>query len=453
MARSRYLSLDILRGMTVALMILVNNPGSWATIYAPFKHAAWHGFTLTDLVFPTFLFVVGNAMSFSFKKMNSWSTPEFLTKTFKRAAIIFLIGLGLSYYPFVRRTDGEFILKNILDIRIMGVLQRIAVCYLLAAIAIRFLKKKWLVVLSVFILLLYWFLLWYFGGSAPYSLEANAALKFDLLVFNEENLYHGFGIPFDPEGLLSCLPAVVNVIFGYLAGRFIQQSVNKKKLVIQLVIAGLAMISLALVWDVILPVNKPIWTSSYVILSTGWDFIILGALIGILEIAEFKSWSRFFEPFGKNPLFIFVLSGVVVLTMGLIFIGDTSLKGWIYQNVFLSWLSPYNASLLYALLFLILMWLIAYILDKKKIRINGIVADNISVDSGQSGLGDDGKLNVNSFYAHVRLMQRGLIFVENATNLGQLALAKPGSCTLVVGALKHVGGAGGPSRVMALCEQ
>ena len=99
MARSRYLSLDILRGMTVALMILVNNPGSWATIYAPFKHAAWHGLTLTDLVFPTFLFVVGNAMSFSFKKMNSWSTPEFLTKTFKRAAIIFLIGLGLSYYP------------------------------------------------------------------------------------------------------------------------------------------------------------------------------------------------------------------------------------------------------------------------------------------------------------------------------------------------------------------
>lgn len=369
MARSRYLSLDILRGMTVALMILVNNPGSWATIYAPFRHAAWHGFTLTDLVFPTFLFVVGNAMSFSFKKMNSWSTPEFLTKTFKRAAIIFLIGLGLSYYPFVRRIDGEFILKNILDIRIMGVLQRIAVCYLLAAIAIRFLKKKWLVVLSVFILLLYWFLLWYFGGSAPYSLEANAALKFDLLVFNEENLYHGFGIPFDPEGLLSCLPAVVNVIFGYLAGRFIQQSVNKKKLVIQLVIAGLTMISLALVWDVILPVNKPIWTSSYVILSTGWDFIILGALIGILEIAEFKSWSRFFEPFGKNPLFIFVLSGVVVLTMGLIFIGDTSLKGWIYQNVFLSWLSPYNASLLYALLFLILMWLIAYILDKKKIYI------------------------------------------------------------------------------------
>ena len=369
MALSRYLSLDILRGMTVSLMILVNNPGNWATIYAPFKHASWHGFTLTDLVFPTFLFVVGNAMSFSFKKLNSLRTSTFFTKTFKRAAIIFLIGLGLSYYPFVRLVDGELILKNILDIRIMGVLQRIAICYLLAAIAIRFLKQKWLVVLSIFILLFYWVLLLYFGGSDPYGLETNAALRFDLLLFNEENLYHGYGIPFDPEGLLSCLPAIVNVIFGYLAGMFIQQSVNKKKLVIQLVGAGLVMLSLGLVWGLYLPINKPIWTSSYVILSTSWDLIILGFLIGILEIANFKSWSRFFEPFGKNPLFIFVLSGVVVLTMGLIFIGDTSLKSWIYQNLFLSWLSPYNASLLYALLFLVFMWLIAYILDKKKIYI------------------------------------------------------------------------------------
>ena len=366
---SRYLSLDILRGMTVALMILVNNPGSWATIYAPFKHAAWHGFTLTDLVFPTFLFVVGNAMSFSFKKINTWSNTKFFTKTFKRAALIFLIGLGLTYYPFVRRVEGEFILKNILDIRIMGVLQRIAICYLLASIAIRFLKKKWLVVLSIFILLFYWFLLLFYGGSDPYSLEANAALKFDQLIFNEENVYHGFGIPFDPEGLLSCLPAVVNVIFGYLAGVFIQQTKNKKNLVIQLFLGGLAMIALALAWDLYLPINKPIWTSTYVVLSTGWDLIILSILIGVLEIARIKSWSRFFEPFGKNPLFIFVLSGIVVLTMGLIFIGDTSLKGWIYQNLFLSWLSPYNASFLYALLFLVFMWLIAYILDKKKIYI------------------------------------------------------------------------------------
>ncbi len=365
----RYLSLDILRGLTIALMILVNNPGSWSTIYAPFKHASWHGFTLTDLVFPTFLFVVGNAMSFSFKKFKDWDNPQFLKKVFKRSFLIFLIGLSLNYFPFVRVVDGSYILKDILDVRIMGVLQRIAVCYLFASLIIRFMEIKWLFVVSIFILLSYWFALWYFGGNNPYSLEENAALKFDLLFLNPKNLYHGYGIPFDPEGLLSCIPAIVNVLAGYVSGIYIQKTTNKWAIVSKFAIIGFVLIALSLLWHPYLPINKSLWTSSYVLLSTGIDIIILGMLISILEIAGIKNWAKFFEPFGKNPLFIFVMSGVVVLTMGLIYVGNQPIHGWIYNNMFTSWLSPYNASLAYAVCFVIAMWLLAYILDKKKLYI------------------------------------------------------------------------------------
>jgi len=369
--QQRYLALDVLRGMTIALMILVNSPGSWATIYAPFKHAAWHGFTITDLVFPTFLFVVGNAMSFSLRKFEGKDESLFLKKIFKRSILIFLIGLFMSAFPFLYRDEaGELAFKNLANMRIMGVLQRIALCYLIASLLIHYLKLKVAVGASILILFGYWLVMYTFGDQAdPYSLTGNAALKFDLMLFRPENLWKGFGLAFDPEGLLSSFPAVVNVVAGYLAGIFIQKSGNTFSTVWKLVLAGIIGIILAQIWDLVFPINKGIWTSSYVLLSTGWDLIIIALLILVIELWKLKGWTYFFEVFGKNPLFIFVLSGLVVMVMSIILVNSEGLKTSIYKNGFLSWLTDYNASLFYAICYVILMWLVGYIMDKRKIYI------------------------------------------------------------------------------------
>ena len=369
--KKRFLALDVLRGLTIALMILVNTPGSWSTIYAPFRHAAWHGFTITDLVFPSFLFAVGNAMSFSLKKYALQGNSTFLKKVFKRTILIFAVGLFLSAFPFVYRDgNGELVLKNLQDMRIMGVLQRIALCYFFAALIIHYFKLKASLILSVVILIFYWAVMYFFGNPEdPYNLTGNAALKFDLAVFRPENLWKGFGSPFDPEGLLSTLPAIVNVIAGYAAGVFIQKSGNTITTIWKLTAAGLLLVIAAQVWNIWFPINKPLWTSSYVLLSVGWVMVIIAALILIIEIWRFKAWTYLFEVFGRNPLFIFVLSGLVVMLMNIIYIQGTASKTYIYKNYFLSWLTDYNASLLFAILYMLAMWLIGYFMDKRKIYI------------------------------------------------------------------------------------
>ena len=366
----RYLALDVLRGLTVALMILVNTPGSWSHIYAPFKHAPWDGFTPTDWVFPSFLFVIGNAMSFSLSKYESISEAVFLKKVLKRSILIFLIGLFLNAFPFVFRQEGELVFKNLANIRIMGVLQRIALCYFFASLILHYLKLKKSIILGSIMLLGYWVIMWFFGDQPnPLSLEHNAALKLDQFIFDDENLYKGYGLPFDPEGLLSTLPAIVNVIAGYAAGVFIQKSGNNITTVFKLGIYGVVMLILAQIWDVWFPINKPIWSSSYVLYSTGWTLLVLSVLILIIEILAYKKWTGIFEAFGKNPLFVFVMSGLVVKLLNIIYVNNRALKPWLYENLYLSWLDNYNASLLFAISYMLLMWLLGYWLHKKRIYI------------------------------------------------------------------------------------
>jgi predicted acyltransferase len=365
-----YLSLDVLRGMTIALMIVVNTPGTWEAVYAPFRHAAWHGFTITDLVFPTFLFVVGNAMSFSMKKMEKQDEKVFLGKVLKRTALIFLIGLLLNCFPFVTRVNGELTVFDFAGIRILGVLQRIALCYGIASLVIYYFKTRGAIVFSVLALLIYWALLYFFGDSPdPYTLEGNAALKFDQMLIPDRNVYKGYGIPFDPEGLLSTLPAIVNVIAGFLAGLFIQKKGNQLGTVRVLALAGIVLTALGLLWNVFLPINKPIWTSSYVLYTVGLDLLILAVLMLVIEVANLKGWTYFFEVFGRNPLFIYILSGVIVRILSLIRINEQSLSGWIYQNGFASVWEAKNASLLFAISYMLVLWGIGYWMDRKKVYI------------------------------------------------------------------------------------
>lgn len=369
--QERYLALDVLRGLTIALMVIVNTAGDWSNVYGPLLHADWHGFTITDLVFPTFLFVVGNAMSFSMKKMEKMSQTLFLRKVFKRTALIFLIGWGLNAFPFFDTNEsGGISMIDWSAVRLLGVLQRIALCYLIASLVLYYLGKRGAIVFSILTLMGYWVVLYFFGDPGdPYSLEGNAALKLDLWLIGAKNLYTGEGIPFDPEGLLSTLPSVVNVIAGFLAGKFIQQIGNNKRAVKALLLAGLIAIGFSLIWDLAFPINKKIWTSPYVLLTVGLDLIVLGFLVLVIEVQKFNKWTYPLEVFGRNPLILYVFSWIVIGIFHAIPVGEGSLKDLVYASLFTSWLGPKLASFAFALAYMMLIWSIGYLMDKRKIYI------------------------------------------------------------------------------------
>ena len=368
---NRYLALDVLRGLTIAFMIIVNTAGDWSNLYAPLAHAKWHGFTPTDLVFPTFLFVVGNAMSFSMKKLQDMSAGNFFKKVGKRAFLIFLIGWLLNAFPFYRVGEsGEFNFIHITEVRLFGVLQRIALSYFFAAIVLYIggIRLGW--IFSAIALLGYWAIMYVFGDAAdPFGLTGNAAIKLDLALIGPERMYGGEGIPFDPEGLLSTLPSIANVIAGFIVGKMIQKYGNTMESIKKLVIGGVILIVLAYAWDILFPINKKIWTSSYVLLTVGIDLLLLAVMVYIIELQKINGWTYFFEVFGRNPLILYVLSGIVIRVFGMIPVGDMSLRALIYENLFTSWLSPKNASFFFAFSYMLLIWLIGLWMDKKKIYI------------------------------------------------------------------------------------
>ncbi len=361
----RYLSLDFFRGLTIALMIVVNTPGTWEHVYAPLRHAKWHGCTPTDLVFPFFLFIVGVAVWFSFSKFNQQLTPTLTRKILRRTALIFLIGLALNAYPFYD--------KNWSELRIMGVLQRIALAYGLAAFLCVLLKKKQLVGAAGVLLVGYWAAMWFGGGGHPYSLEDNLARYIDLAVFTAPHLYKGFGIPFDPEGLFSTLPSAVTVILGYLTGSLIaEKGANKGDLIYDLLWYGTTLGAFGLLWSLTFPINKPLWTSSYVLYVGGLAMIFLAVCVWALDVKGWRSIAKPFLVFGANPLFAYVLSGVVVKTLA--FIKYTDAAGethggsyWIYKNIFYPIESAELGSLLFALAYTALIWALCWVLYRRKI--------------------------------------------------------------------------------------
>ena len=274
----RSLALDIFRGMTVCFMIIVNTPGSETFAYAPLKHAAWHGFTPTDLVFPSFLFAVGNAMSFAMKKFETMSQGAVLWKILRRTLLIFFLGYLMYWFPFVRQqSDGHWSLIPIAQTRIMGVLERIALAYGIASLLIYYLSKRTVLTIAVVILLGYWIVLLFAGvtGADPFSMTGNAGYRLDLWILGENHMYHGEGKAFDPEGLLSTLPAVVNVICGYYAGVYISRKGKEYEGLTKLLLWGCGLIFIALVWNMVFPINKKLWTSSFVLVTVGIDLVLL----------------------------------------------------------------------------------------------------------------------------------------------------------------------------------
>lgn len=382
MNQQRYYSLDVFRGATVALMILVNNPGSWGHIFSPLGHASWHGCTPTDLVFPFFLFAVGNAMSFVMPKLALGTANEFWKKVIKRTLLIFLIGLFLNWSPFVKWSDNQLVFKTWENIRILGVLQRIALCYFFASVIVYYGKSKISLFIGMMILVTYWILNILLGAPGnPYSLTGYFGNSIDQLILGVSHIYKGEGVPFDPEGLISTLPAIVQVILGFLVGEYIQIKGKSFEMLAQILLTGVVLVLAGYIWDFSFPINKKIWTSSYVLYTTGLAMITLGMFIYLLEFKETKGkWSHFFDVFGKNPLFIFVLSGFLPRVLALLrwtdHINDegekvyTSALPWFYENICKNINNDLRVgSFVYALCFISFMFCLAYLLDKKKIYI------------------------------------------------------------------------------------
>jgi predicted acyltransferase len=367
----RNVALDVFRGMTVCFMIIVNTPGNSSTTFSPLLHAHWNGFTPTDLVFPSFLFAVGNSSSFVMRKWINMSQSQVVWKILKRTAIIFLLGYLMYWFPFFRfDKDHSIVASSINSTRIMGVLQRIALCYGIASLMIFFLKVRASVIICVVLLFLYWILLYWFGNAAdPLSLQGNAEFKLDKLLMGENHMYHGEGVAFDPEGWLSTLPAIGNVVGGYVAGRWIQQKGNSYEGLTKLLFAGFGFIVVGYFWDLLFPINKKLWTSSFVVYTIGIDCVIIALLNYIIEFEKKVSWSKFFQVFGKNTLFIYLVSELLVTILFMIPAGQNSnLFRWAYQNIF-SYAGGYLGSLLFAIAYMLICWSIGYWLDKRKIYI------------------------------------------------------------------------------------
>lgn len=400
----RYYSLDVFRGATVALMILVNNPGSWSHIYSPLKHAPWHGVTPTDLVFPFFLFAVGNAMAFVMPRLEAAGDATFWRKVIKRTLLIFAIGLFLNWWPFARWQNDELLFNGwtwtnsegkLMGVRILGVLQRIALCYFFAAIIIYYLKVRGAFLAGLILLLLYWLFCVLGNPTDPYSLQGWFGTSIDLAILNDPHMYHGEGIAFDPEGIVSTIPAIVQVIFGYLVGDYIvkrgkhiQEMENHavKGLEIYqtltvLFIAAMAFLFSGYAWGLSFPINKKIWTSSYVMVTTGMAIAILTTMIYAIEVKNIRGWlSRFFDVFGKNALFVFALSAFLPKGLRLIRIPNgintqgqpayVSPWNWIYEKVYKFIPSaPELGSLAFALTVILFMGAICYWMDRKRIYI------------------------------------------------------------------------------------
>ena len=363
----RSLAIDVLRGLTVALMIVVNMSVDDNVVYSQLAHAKWLGLTLTDLVFPTFLFVVGTALSLNLEKYEQFGDAAVLRKILTRTALIFLCGYLLYWFPFFHiNADGHLSLLPIAETRIFGVLQRIALGYGAAALLLHYAGRRAAVVFGVVALLGYWALLYAYGD---YSLTGNAALKLDRLLLGEAHMYHGEGMAFDPEGILSTLPAIVNVLAGYFAGRALRDRGRNYETLTRLLLAGGLCIVVALLWDNVLPISKKLWTSSYVLCTIGIDLYVISMLVYLTEIRGTGRWTHFFEVFGKNTLFIYLLSEVGNTLMDLVQVGDQSLFTWLYEQVFKPLAGAKNGALLYAVAYMLCCWGVAYAMDRRRLYI------------------------------------------------------------------------------------
>ncbi|WP_299073163.1 heparan-alpha-glucosaminide N-acetyltransferase domain-containing protein [uncultured Paraglaciecola sp.] len=360
-SQTRIDAIDVLRGLALALMLLVNNPGSWSAVYGPFLHADWHGLTPTDLVFPFFLFVVGASMACSLRGQIQHSGLPWLS-VLKRSFLLCLIGFILQIIPLDQTPDTW---------RIMGVLQRIGLCFLLVAIAITILKERWLILVCSLVLIAYWLLL-LTAGSSPYSLESNLVRHVDMAILSSSHMWPGKGLAFDPEGLLSTIGASITVLSGYLVCVKVLQQKTKNQQIIQLLLVAFALLCIGLIWSLWHPINKNLWTGSFVLVSSAAACLSLALIIWMWRVSVFTPVLNGLKIYGSNPIFIYVAAWLFSVFLSRVTITvnqqTLSVQEWIFgclQNLMTAKL----ASLIYAIIFATLFYLVALVLYRKRIFI------------------------------------------------------------------------------------
>jgi len=425
--QNRLVALDVFRGMTIAGMVLVNNPGTWGAIYSPLQHAPWHGITPTDFIFPFFLFIVGVAIPIALgKRIAEGVTGKIYWKIVSRAAIIFGLGLFLPAFPIVNlnASDVSNISKLILmlatmaaaffwlidrnreaiacllflviayvafyltgsaiapidigTLRIPGVLQRIAVCY--AIVSILFLHFRWkpLASIGVAALLIYWFLMTWIPvpGCEVTTIDdkaCNLAAWLDIRVFTENHIWRSAKV-YDPEGILSTIPACVTTISGVLTGMWLKTQKSDLEKVGGLFFFGIVLCATGWCWNFFFPYNKALWTSSYVCYTSGLALCFLGFCYWLIDIKGYTRWSKPFVIFGMNALALFVFSGLFARVLGILKVSgpdgaQITTQAWIFNNLFLPWASPINASLAFAISYIVFWLFLMWLLYRKKIWI------------------------------------------------------------------------------------
>jgi len=374
----RLLSLDFFRGLTVAAMILVNNPGSWGHIYAPLEHAEWNGCTPTDLVFPFFLFIVGVSIAYAMgsKKLDHASHNKTILKALKRALTLFGLGLFLAFFP--RNFSTFNFLESLQAIRIPGVLQRIGVVFFISSVIFLKSSEKTIFRTIVIILITYWALMTFVPvpdvGYANLEKETNLGAWLDRTILTEAHLWKS-AKTWDPEGILSTLPAIASGLIGVLVGVYLKRKdVDAAVKISWLFAVGVLIILAGLLWDLQFPINKSLWTSSYVLYTGGLATIVLALCYWIIDVNKYNRFTKPFVIYGVNAITVFFVSGLMPRLVNMIKIKqpngeEMGALSSFYQSFFVPYFSPINASLAYAIVFIMFFYVILWVMYKKNIII------------------------------------------------------------------------------------
>jgi len=355
---------DVLRGLTVAAMVLVNNPGSWRAVYPPLRHAAWHGWTLTDVIFPFFVFIVGVAIPLALgPRLARDGHAAVARKVVRRSAVIFALGIVLNGFPWFHWAT----------LRIPGVLQRIAVCYLVAALIYLLTSTRAQAIIASGLLLGYWLVMSVVPvpgyGAGDLSPEGNLAAYIDRAVLGPH--IWQFAKVYDPEGILSSVPAVATALLGVLTGAWLRSGREPDVIAGRLAAAGVAGIAIGELWGLLFPINKSLWTSSYVMLTAGLALLTLAVCYWLIEIRRRRRWATPFAVLGVNALLLYFLSSLAARLLSIIKVGaeGRSLQGVLFEGLFAPLGSPVNASLAYALAYVVIWWAIMWMLYRFNVRL------------------------------------------------------------------------------------
>jgi predicted acyltransferase len=374
-SQTRLVSLDAFRGATIAAMILVNNPGQWDASYAQLRHASWHGWTMTDMIFPFFLWIVGVAMTFSFAgRIKRGDARGALFKhAARRSLIIFLLGILVNGFPFGLLFGQSF---SFATLRIPGVLQRIAICYAIGSLLVIWTNQRAQAFVMVALLCVYWLLIGCVPvpgfGAGNLSPEGNLVWYIDSTLLKGHTWTFAPAAGFDPEGILSTLPSLATLLAGVLTGRYIRSPRSSGAKAAWMNCSGFGLLLAGLVMDMFLPINKNLWTSSFVVFMAGWALICFSACYWLVDVQKFERWTKPFVILGMNAIVVYVLSEILGLVLWMVSWTGTdgrsvTLHDYLYSAFLVPYLSPPNASLVFAVIFMLMMYAVSFLMWKKSL--------------------------------------------------------------------------------------